>query len=549
MRDSEIWPLLIQSTARIRSTSLLVHRMRAEMRTSAIALLLLPAVLSACGSGGDPQPEAADAGIEVPDDGCGLLPERAWVVEGEELVVSILCQSGAALTDLSVGELPEGLIYDEVSQILRWTPRLDQAAVYHLALSAPSFGISTDLMIGVADAYDNPDNVAIVDPLLYTHELGLPVLFLASEPSNSEYEPMQVTYGGVTFEAEAKRRGKSSSNYPKKSYSLRFDKYSPFSETEFADFDNRTRVILTSTFDDNSYIRQRMAFDLWKRLEPSIAVEAYSAVVYHGTKYRGLYTVSDHINGELLKRSGLSKNGNLYKAENHDANFRTTSAGGSAKSTLHQGFSKTEGTPTEGQADAFLDLEELVAFVANSSDATFNAGIEARISIDDYAAWWLHATFALTTDSAGKNSYHYHDQARTWRVVPWDFNASFGQEWETSRLPADDNEKFFSHNRLFERLLAHPDIGPQIIARYRDLLDNGVFAASSLTALVDRYMDEIGLSAARDWERWQDQYYGFGRWSFRGDFTTHEEEAQYVRDWVVERSQFVRTSGNYFSGL
>ncbi len=490
---------------------------------------------------------SSDAGSE-PADTCQLSPQRAWVIEGQPLEVVITCASGLALTDLSIENLPEGVSFAQETQTLTWLPNLDQAAVYHLPMRAPSLGAKSELQIGVADAFENPDNLPIVDPTLYTMELGLPVLFLASEPSSdSSFEPMNITYGGEVFAAEAKLRGKSSLDYPKRSYALRFDKFHSFGESEFANFSNRTRVILTSTFDDNSYVRQRMAFKLWSLLEPSVPVEAYNAVVYRGSEYRGIYTVTDHINADLMKRHGLSEDANLYKAESHDANFRSTDTDGNSKSNLHQGYTKPEGTPAEGQPGAFDDLDELVDFVANADDASFEAGIEERIDVDDYASWWLLATFSLAYDTAGKNSYHYHDAVRTWRVIPWDFNSSFGQEWETSRAPADDYSDFFGNNRLFERLMSHPSIGPQIRARYRQELESGVFSPAALSAMMDAYEAEIGPSAARDWSRWEDEYYSFDRWSSRDDFTSEQEELSYLRAWLLERSQFVLD--NYLGDL
>ncbi|MCP4448198.1 MAG: hypothetical protein GY811_23100 [Myxococcales bacterium] len=486
-------------------------------------------------------PPDFDAGLV---DLCEFSPaEPAWVVEGEPLTVLISCSSGASLDDLQLGALPEGASFDGATKTLAWTPGLDQAAVYDIELSSADLFASGTLQIGVADAFGAPSNVPIADPSKYTMELGLPVIFLAQEPAgDAEYEPMQITNGGTVHEAEAKLRGKSSLSYPKKSYALRFDKFDAFGESKFADFSNRTRVILTSTFDDNSYVRQRMAFDLWAKLEPSIPTTAYSAVVYRELEYRGIYTVTDHVNAALMARNGLSDSGNVYKAENHDANFLTTANNDSDKSSLHQGYSKTEGEPEEGEPGAFDDMDALVSFVANSDDATFNGGIAVLIDIDDYAAWWLHVTFILANDSAGKNSYHYHDEARTWRVAPWDLNDSLGQNWQTRRTDSDDYETFFSRNELFRRLLGHPTHGPAIRLRYKNALETGAFSEASLSAQIDWYEAEMHLSAARDWARWESEYRSFGPWSGRGDFTSHEEELEYVRDWIALRWQFALDS-------
>ncbi len=501
---------------------------------------------SANGDGGisdggisDANPNAPDAD---PNDLCRLLPNGPqWVIEDEQIVVQLRCDSGADLNDLEISNLPNGAVLDASANTITWKPALNQAAVYKLHVQSNSLFLDTQLQIGVADAFEHPDNQAIVDPSKYTMELGLPVLFIASEPQTDyEFEPMTITYGGVVHSAEAKLRGKSSLQYPKNSYALRFGTFDAFNETNFADFGNRRRVILTSTFDDNTYFRQRMAYNLWSRLNPTIKVSAYSVVVYRGTEYRGIYTATDHINADLMARSGLSNTGNLYKAENHDANFRLVDADDGDKSDLYQGYSKVEGTPKEDEADAFADMEDLVNFVATADDATFNAQIADRIEIDDYVAWWLLVTFIIADDSAGKNSYHYHDQSRKWRVAPWDFNSSFGQSWETSRTESQERITFFFRNRLFERLRAHPTIGPMMSARYQETLDSGVFSLDNLNAMINNYVSELEMSSARDWQRWEDEYNNFDRWYERDDFNSRSEEIAYVRSWIADRWQFAR---------
>lgn len=508
-----------------------------------LALCSAFALLASCGSSGSAR--LSDAGPPPPDaapppDLCRLTPAvPQWVVEGETLSFTVACESGVDLDDAAISNVPAGASFDSASNTFQWTPGLGQAAVYELELQAPSLNAVGSVTVGVADAYDDPNNEPIADLSTYTMELGLPVFFLSVEPSSEDdFAPTTVTYGGVVHSAEAKLRGKSSISYPKKSYALRFDKFDAFNETQFANFGNRTRVILTSTFDDNAYFRQRMAYDLWNRLDPSIQVEAYNAVVYIGTEYWGLYTVSDHINEALMRRSGLPGDGNLYKAENHDANFRLTRNNGNQKSTLSQGYSKVEGDPKEGEAGAFDDLEELVNFVATAEDAAFDAEIEDRIDVDDYVAWWLLATFTIASDSAGKNSYHHHNATGPWRVVPWDFNHSFGQTWETEREIPEADDVYYNRNEIFARLAAHPTIGPARLQRFQSALNTGAFEKLALQKLIDGYIAEIDLSARRDWEKWQGAYRSFSRWSGRNDFTSYEEEVQYVRDWLNARWQY-----------
>lgn len=502
----------------------------------ALEVVLALALAAACGEG-----QVSGEGDAGPAQRCrpsGGGPH--WIAEGETLEVAIACELDWPDARFEIDPVPPGAVWDADSATLRWTPGLDQAAVHELTIAEPSLGETGAMTIGVADAWDHPDNVPVVDPLAYPLEYGVPVLFLSPPPQVEEpYQPVTVVYRGRTYQAEGKLRGASSLAYPKKSYTIKFDGVKFSDPDADGGFVSKDRIVLTSTFDDNAYLRQWLAFELWSRLEPTIPVQAYMVVVYSDGEFYGLYTLTDHIDDELMKAVGLAESGNLYKAVSHDANFRLTAHGGGDKGTLHDGYEKKEGTPEHGEPGAYDDLDELVQFVATADDGAFAAEIGQRVELADYEKWWMLATFIRADDSAGKNSYHYHDATRSWRVAPWDFNASFGQAWTTHRVAANPVDPYTNLNRLFERLLADPELGAAMRARYRAALEDGPLAADTVLELVDQMAASIGPVARRDWARWQTQYRSFGRWSDRSDWTSHEEEVAYVRSWLEARSAAV----------
>jgi spore coat protein H len=460
-----------------------------------------------------------------------------WLTEGESVSFEVACDTGLELGagDFSLAPLPPGATFE--AGRFAWSPGLDQAAVVRMEIGAA--GEVGEVVVGVADAWDAEGNLPVADPLAYPLEYGLPVLFLSPAPTAEEpYVPVTVIYGGREFPAEGKLRGASSLGYPKKSYLLKFDTLNFFDQISDGGFLNKRRVVLTSTFDDNSYLRQWLAFELWSRLEPTIEVQAYNAVVYVDGTYFGMYHVTDHIDDELMRVSGLSEEGNLYKAINHDANFRTTNSDGDPKGTLHDGYEKKEGEPL----DDFTDLDQLVDFVATAGPAAFAAEIGDKVELDDYEKWLMLVTFIRADDSAGKNSYHHHDATSRWRVAPWDFNASFGQAWTTERTSAGEVDFFVYQNRMFERLLADPEHGARIRTRFHAALDDGPFALDSVLALIDDYQAAIDFGARRDWARWEPQYRAYGLWSDRTDWTSHDQEVAYLKSWLADRTAAIRAA-------
>lgn len=498
------------------------------------------------GDSGDVSGATADssgAGPDLPSlycDPAGGGPY--WVLEGEAMASDrIECRLPAPLlaTDFSIEPLPPGMVYDQYTQLLNWKPGLDQAGVYELTLTAVPFGEKTTIKIGVIDRWDDPNNVPLQDPAIYTEEYGLPVLQLQTDPGiNADaYTPATVIYRGHTYTSEAKWRGAASLGYPKKSFSLKFSKDDKFQEPALAGgFVDKRKLVLISTFDDNAYVRQRLAYELWNILDPGhIQIQVYSGVVFVDGVYHGLYTFADHVDGYLMEDHGLEQGGNLFKARTHDANFRLEN-----KDTPHQGLTKEEGVPLDGEPGAYDDLDELVTFVATASDAEFHAQLDGRIDRRDYEDWWIFVSLIMGDDSAGKNSYHYHDpKAGPWRFAPWDFNDSFGQTWQTARKGFDaEPEGYVWANELFARLLDSPTYGGPLRARYGAALQ-GVYGVDAVLERYDAMVDETAASGLRDQGRWQTEYQSYGGWNFRDDFLDYDGEVLFLRQWIVDRWAFV----------
>lgn len=451
-----------------------------------------------------------------------------FVEEGEALRAVAACTGPGTASSIVATEVPPGATWDEATATLTWTPDLSQGGKWHLRLaSADDPEDVGEIVLWVADAWDRGDNVP-VDPYAYQEEWGVPVVHLTRprDTSSSGEVPSEIVYRGRPYEILLKYRGASSLYYPKNSYTLKFPPDQEFQD-EVTGFPERRRIVLTSTFDDNSYVRQKLCYDIWNALDPSHqAVETRFAVVYINGAYEGLYLLGDHIDGEWWEDFGHDEDGNLYKAVDHSANFYD-------KSNLRSGYEKKSGD------NSWSDLTSFIRFVIDEPDESFASELAARAEVEDFLDWWILVRFAEADDSGGKNSYLYSDPAEPrWYYAPWDFNHSFGQQWETSRESVYTNYDFTAGNNLFRRILADPTLGPTLVDRYQDALE-GPLAADVLDAQLDGYYAEIDPSARRDWEKWGASYTSYFYW--RSDYTTYDEEVSYLRGWVAERVAFMES--------
>jgi hypothetical protein len=463
--------------------------------------------------------------------GCDPGAPTAYVTEGDEVTVTVGCTGQGTADAFDVPTPPDGATWDPETRTLTWTPGLDQAGRHDVpVVSDGVFRETGTLRIDVADAWDAPANVP-VDPLTYTEELGLPVFHLTRPPdTNADTDvDASLVYEGHTYAIRLKYRGASSLYYPKNSYTITFPTDDHFEDADEG-FDNRRKIVLTTTFDDNSYVRQALCYELWSALDPSRQqIQTMFAPVYINGAYEGLYVVTDHIDGEYWKDNGYTEDADLYKAITHEANFYADYSG-AHKATWHDGYTKEEGPDGD-----WADLDAFVQWAATASDDDFRAGLGDRFAMNELIDWWILVRFTEADDSGGKNAYLYFDPVGGLiHHAPWDFNHSFGQTWQTEREASDTDYDFYWSNNLFARSLEDPELGPIWRARMRAALD-GPLADEAVQARIDAHIARIGLSAARDWDKWQDAYRSYGGWNWRTDWTSYEDEVAYVKEWTSER--------------
>jgi len=472
----------------------------------------------------------ADSGLAQPTAGC--LPQ-AWVaeehvLEGEPVVVTVACASGIDAS-FSIGDRSGTW---EGSQFT-WVTGLASAGRHEIQVWAEREGTWPETVVAtvhVVDAVEHPDNEP-VDPLTYELEWGVPVLHLeAHEELDQHYGPATLHYRGEAHEAEMKIRGATSSHYPKPGYTLRFAEDLDFGEDGLPVKDH---LVLTTLFDDNSYVRQKLVYDTWLALgEGRLGVHSFFAVVYLDGEYEGLFLAMERVDDELADALGWDRDGNLYKAVTWDANFYRYGTSGEVKETLHDGYEKKEGKPVEGEDGAFDDLEELVAFVADSRTDAFFEEADERLALDEFVDWYVLTRAVAGDDSIGKNAYLYNDPTDPrFHYAPWDFNHSYGQDWHTKRVDPDDWEDYTVDNGVFAHLLETGRCDRRLEEALR-----GPLSAEQQLGRIEGYLATMERSAARDWTVWSEAYATYEGWAdIRDDLTSFEEEVAYVQAWIAAR--------------
>lgn len=117
-------------------------------------------------------------------------------------------------------------------------------------------------------------------------------------------------------------------------------------------------------------------------------------------------------------------------------------------------------------------------------------------------------------------------------------NHSFGQAWETSRTdPATPNDEGWpiDTNQLWERLLASPEHGPALRARYAEALA-GPHSVTEVLTLFDDMVADVYASARKDQAAWGQAY---AQYYPRDDLQDFDGEVAYARAWIEARWAFL----------
>eukprot|EP01043_Picozoa_sp_COSAG02_P052328 COSAG02_NODE_5619_length_4178_cov_2.972297_1_plen_784_part_00 len=393
-----------------------------------------------------------------------------------------------------------------------------------------------------------------VQPELYSEEWGLPVVHVSLEGGRRPSDTPQgavITVRGESVSGSVHVRGATSSSYAKQSFTLKFDGQELGVHEWHGHHHTRGHMILTTTFDDTTYVRQKLVYDLWKAMAEHqgthrLVPETFFAVVYMNGLYHGLYLGCDRIDDEFVRHLGFpSGEGNMYKAVSHDANFYLTRDGGrrpkGSGSGLRAGYRKVEGAQSD-----WRDLEELVQEIGGGSDAQVAAGTASgRIDVSEFEDWLILVSYSLSDDSGGKNSYLYHggemdgSLGSLFRFVPWDFNDSWGQSWETSKSDASTDQHWtIRRNRVFAALQQDTTGSARLWRRFAGLRD-GPLQPSWLHAKVEGYQRLLGQATGRDWDKWGAEVTRrFFRRGSSGTDRQSSSELVYLHGWIDDRDAY-----------
>jgi len=251
------------------------------------------------------------------------------------------------------------------------------------------------------------------------HELSINIstenwLDILANPLDEEYHETSITFNGVTLDSVAIRtKGGSSlssvarSTSDRYSFKLDINKY-----VDGQKFFGLKKFTLQNSFNDPSYMREVIAYDLLDEMGVSTPEHAYVNFYVNGELF-GFYLMVEAIDGEFLEKHFANSNGDLYKPDGVGSDLQWISDDITSYSDIN--LQTNEETSDNG---AFIN------FVEKMDDGSIDV-----IDVDSLLRYMSVSVSLSNLDSyhgSLAHNYYIYEQDGIFGLLPWDFNEAFG---------------------------------------------------------------------------------------------------------------------------
>ena len=279
----------------------------------------------------------------------------------------------------------------------------------------------------ILPAGENPGYVSRLFDGSRVHRVDIQVedweAFLASAPEE-EYIPVTVEIDGEAFRQVGLRaKGNNSlrltEEYGLSRYSLKleFDHYTDGS------YHGLDKLSLDASFQDNSYLKTWLAFDIMEFLGVPTPLRSFVWVTVNGQPW-GLFLAVEEPEEAFARRNFGANHGQLYKPdyrslaeENADVHLRYTTGEPEDYPGI---FENAKLDPSAADRQRLVD-----------SLKTLDSGqrLEEAVDVDEVLRYFVGQVFVMNWDSylghTGHNYLLYEEEGKL-SMLPWDYNLAFG---------------------------------------------------------------------------------------------------------------------------
>lgn len=322
-----------------------------------------------------------------------------------------------------------------------------------------------------------------------------------------------------TMQGKLKNRGGISSQFYKHSFSLNLKKDTVL----FSNWKKDDDFIINATYIDKTMMRHELSYFMFNQLSPqNITSKCAYKHVYLNDNYEGLYVVMQEVDKSLVgidktkEGSYLLKDGGLFREDL--STFQAQDSGNIFQIKHPKKFTATD----------VSSIQSLWSFLHESTDEEFIANVASLFDFDQMVDYHLLLLLTNNGDGVVKNFYWYKNPAHPWRIVPWDYDDSFGRNGDNT---LQTNESGWERNILLKRLfdLNVNDYRNLLNAKWEAVKSNQLSYAQihNFILLKQAQLQSIGLD--KNIEKWPIDGQGYA------DKATFEEEIILMDTWIQQR--------------
>lgn len=303
-----------------------------------------------------------------------------------------------------------------------------------IALGAAVLAAALVLLLGLAGkagailpAGENPGYVSRLFDGSRVHRVDIQVedweAFLASAPEE-EYIPATVEIDGEAFRQVGLRAKGNNSLRLTEEYGLsRYSLILEFDHYTDGSYHGLDKLSLDASFQDNSYLKTWLAFDIMEFLGVPTPLHSFVWVTVNGQPW-GLFLAVEEPEEAFARRNFGANHGQLYKPdyrslaeENADVHLRYTTDEPEDYPGI---FENAKLDPSAADRQRLVD-----------SLKTLDSGqrLEEAVDVDEVLRYFVGQVFVMNWDSylghTGHNYLLYEEEGKL-SMLPWDYNLAFG---------------------------------------------------------------------------------------------------------------------------
>lgn len=413
------------------------------------------------------------------------------------------------------------------------------------------------------------------------HSANLPTLFVTTQSGSLENVDADKTFseagsyvlmdadGTLVYADDLSRitgRGNSTWNYPKKSYSIKLD-----DPVDMLGMGSARSWILLSNVEDNTYLRNKITYDMAVDAGMTGAPESRYIDLYINHEYNGMYLLCEKIEpGDTripMTDLGLENEKLNKEMESAEPAYTELSKGvhlGSSPKDISGGYiverdeyskyiSEISGfrTPLLGDlyvikspeyasaeevdyiSRLFVDMEEAVVS-GDGINGTTGESYLHYIDLRSFAQKYMIEEICKNNGGGATSSYFYKPEDAVSTQIfggpVWDYDKAYGA---VDGINGSTRDLCYLTQRnegttLFWYLNQHPEFREAVCECYEE------FFADYITGILDEKIEEnisrIRCSADMDGIRWQEIY---------GDIIPYEQRVGVITNFLTERKEFL----------